>query len=63
MVMHLCTFSCLVYVKDMNAVSKLSDRSTSGMFIGYAEGIKAYRILDPVTRCVRVTPRVSKPHD
>jgi hypothetical protein len=52
-VVHLYTFNCLVYVKDLNAVNKLSDRSTSGMFIGYAEGIKAYRILDPVTRCVR----------
>jgi hypothetical protein len=25
------------------------------MFISYAEGVKAYRILDPVTQCVRTT--------
>jgi hypothetical protein len=52
---RLCTFGCLVYVKELNVVSKLSDRSTSGVFIGYAEGIKAYRILDPVTRHVHTT--------
>jgi hypothetical protein len=45
-------FGCLAYVKELNAVSKLSDRSTLGVFISYAEGIKAYRILDLVTRRV-----------
>jgi hypothetical protein len=49
---HLRTFGCLAYIKEMNAVSKLSDRSTPGVFIGYAEGVKAYRILDSVTRRV-----------
>jgi hypothetical protein len=49
---HLHTFGRLAYVKELNAVSKLSDRSTSGVFIGYAEGVKAYRILDPVTQRV-----------
>jgi hypothetical protein len=49
---HLCTFDCLAYVKELNVVSKLSDRSTPGVFSGYAEGVKVYRILDPVTWCV-----------
>jgi hypothetical protein len=52
---HLCTFGYHAYVKELNTISKLSDRSMSGVFIGYAEGIKAYRILDPVTRRVRTT--------
>jgi hypothetical protein len=50
---HLRTFVCLAYVKGLNAVIKLSDESTSGVFIGYAEGVKAYHILNPVTLCVR----------
>jgi hypothetical protein len=51
---HLHTFGCLACVKELNAVSKLSDRSTPGVFIGYAEGVKAYRILEPVTRRVHI---------
>ena len=31
----------------------LDDRSTPGVFIGYAEGSKAYRILHPGTQRVR----------
>ena len=50
---HLRTFGCLVYVKELNHVGKLDDRSTSGEFIGYAEGAKAYHVLDPTTRRVR----------
>jgi hypothetical protein len=46
-------FGCLMYVKELNVISKLSDRSTPGVFIGYAEGVKAYHILNMVTRCVR----------
>jgi hypothetical protein len=52
---HLRTFGCLAYVKVLNVLSKLSDRSTPGVFIGYAEGIKVYRILDLVTQCVHMT--------
>jgi hypothetical protein len=36
---HLRTFGCLAYIKEMNTVSKLSDRSTPGVFIGYTEGV------------------------
>jgi hypothetical protein len=42
------------YVKELNIDSKLSDRNMPGVFIGYAEGVKAYLILDPVTRHVRM---------
>jgi hypothetical protein len=53
-VSYLRVFGCLAFIKELNYVSKLDDRSSLGVFIGYAEGAKAYRILDPVTRCVRV---------
>jgi transposase InsO family protein len=54
-VSHLWVFSCLAFDKELGHISKLDDRSTSGVFIGYAEGLKAYRILDPGTQCVRTT--------
>jgi hypothetical protein len=47
-------FSSLVYVKELNHVGKLDDRSTPGVFIGYDEGVKGYRVLDPVTQRVRM---------
>ena len=53
-VSYLRVFSCLAFVKELNHVSKLDDRSSPGVFIGYVEGPKAYRVLDPATRCVRV---------
>jgi hypothetical protein len=39
-------------VKQLGHVDKLADRSRAGVFIGYAEGAKAYRILDPAARQV-----------
>ena len=54
-VSHLRVFGCLAFVKELNHVGKLDDRSTPGVFIGYAEGAKAYRVLDPTTRRVRIT--------
>ncbi|CAO2193121.1 unnamed protein product [Urochloa humidicola] len=51
---HFRVFGCLVYVKELNHVGKLDDRSTPGVFIGYPEGVKGYRVLDPVTQRVRV---------
>ena len=42
-------------IERLNHVGKLDDRSTPGVFIGYAEGIKAYRILDPATQRVRIS--------
>jgi hypothetical protein len=54
-VSHLCVFGCLTFVKELNHIGKLDDRSTPGVFIGYAEGAKAYRVLDPTTRRVCIT--------
>jgi hypothetical protein len=48
-VQFLRTFGCLAYVKELGHSSKLEDRSTIGIFIGYKEGVKAYQVLDPVT--------------
>jgi hypothetical protein len=36
-------------------IGKLDDRSTPGVFIGYAEGSKAYHILDLGTQRVHTT--------
>jgi hypothetical protein len=63
MIGHLRMFSYLAYVKELNAVGKLRDRSTPGMFIGYAEGVKAYRILNPMTRHVRMMRDVTFDED
>jgi hypothetical protein len=52
-VSHLRVFSCLAFTKELGHIGKLDDRSTLGVFIGYAKGSKAYRILDPGTLCVR----------
>jgi hypothetical protein len=54
-VSHLRVFGCLAFGKELGHIGKLDDRSTSGVFIGYAEGSKAYRILDPGTQCVHMT--------
>jgi hypothetical protein len=53
-VSHLQVFGCLAFAKELGHVSKLDNRSTLGVFIGYAEGSKAYRILDPKTQRVRM---------
>jgi transposase InsO family protein len=54
-VSHLRVFGCLAFGKELGHIGKLNDRSTPGVFIGYAEGSKAYRILDPGTQRVRTT--------
>jgi hypothetical protein len=54
-VSHLRVFGCLTFAKKLGHIGKLDDRSTLGVFIGYAEGSKAYRILDPGTQHVRTT--------
>jgi hypothetical protein len=51
---YLRVFGCLAFVKELNHVGKLDDHSSSGVFIDYAEGAKAYRMLDPTTQRVRV---------
>jgi hypothetical protein len=54
-VSHLRVFGCLTFGNELGHISKLDDRSTPGVFIGYAEGSKAYRILDPGTQRVSTT--------
>ena len=53
-VSHLRVFGCLAFAKELGHIGKLDDRSTPGVFIGYAEGSKAYHILDPKTQRVRM---------
>jgi hypothetical protein len=48
-VSHLRVFDCLAFDKELDNIGKLDDRSTLGVFISYAEGSKAYRILDSGT--------------
>jgi hypothetical protein len=52
-VSHLRVFGFLTFGKEFGHIDKLDDRSTPGVFIGYAEGLKAYRILDLGTHRVR----------
>ena len=52
-VSHLWVFGCLAFAKEPGHIGKLDDRSTPGVFIGYEEGSKAYRILNPKTQRVR----------
>jgi hypothetical protein len=54
-VSHLRVFGCLAFGKELGHIGKLDDRSTLVVFIGYAEGSKAYHILDPGTQHVRTT--------
>jgi hypothetical protein len=54
-VSHLWVFGCLAFGKELGHVGKLDDRSTPGVFIGYTEDSKAYRILDPGTQRVHTT--------
>ena len=55
-VQHLRTFGCTVHVKSVGpGISKLSDRLTPMVFVGYEDGSKAYRIYDPTASKVRVT--------
>jgi hypothetical protein len=50
----LAVFGCLVFAKELGHIGKLDNMSTPGIFIGYVEGSKAYRILDPKTQHVRM---------
>lgn len=51
---HLQTFCCVIHVKKTGGhVSKLDDRSSQMVFIGYESDSKAYRV--PITKKVCVT--------
>jgi len=54
-VAHLRVFGCLCFAKELNQVRKLDDRSRPGVFLGYAEGAKAYCVYDPMSRRVLVS--------
>jgi transposase InsO family protein len=44
---HLRTFGCVAHVKKVGpGITKLSDRSSQMVFIGYEQGSKAYRMYD-----------------
>jgi hypothetical protein len=45
------TFGCTTHVKLVGpGITKLSDRSRASMFVGYEEGVKAYRVFDMVAK-------------
>ena len=47
-VSFLRTFGCIGHVRKTKPnLTKLEDRSTPMVFLGYAEGTKAYRLYDP----------------
>jgi len=53
---HMRVFGCIAHVKKIGpGVKKLSDRSQRMVFIGYEEGTKGYRLLDPVTRTLHIS--------
>jgi hypothetical protein len=45
-VSHLKTVGCVAYTKELGQLRKLDYHGKPGVFIGYAEEAKAYRILD-----------------
>ena len=47
-VSFLWTFGCIGHVRKTKLIlTKLEDRSTPMMFLGYAKGTKVYRLYDP----------------
>jgi hypothetical protein len=53
---HLRTFGIVVYVKNIGpGISKLTDRSTKMVFVGYENGTKAYRVYDPAAKKLHIS--------
>jgi hypothetical protein len=53
---HLRTFDCVAHVKKIGpGVTKLSNRSTQMVFVGYETGTKGYQVYDPVTKKLQVS--------
>jgi transposase InsO family protein len=53
---HLRTFRCVVYVKKVGpGLTKLADRSTKMVFVGYEAGTKGYRVYDPVAKKLHIS--------
>ena len=50
------TFGCVAHVKKVGpGITKLSDRSTKMVFLGYESGTKGYRVFDPVNNQLHVS--------
>lgn len=53
---HLKTFGCIPHVKAVGpGITKLCDRSTETVFLGYESGTKGYRLVDPVNNQLHVS--------
>jgi hypothetical protein len=57
---HLRIFGCVAHVKRLGpGITKLADRSVPGVFVGYEEGSKAYRVYDPKGKRLYITRDVA----
>jgi hypothetical protein len=53
---YLHTFGCVAHVKKIEPeITKLIDRSTKTVFIGYEKGTKGYRLYDPVAKKLHIS--------
>jgi hypothetical protein len=53
---YLRTFGCVAHMKIFGpGLTKLSDRARSGVFVGYEDRAKAYRMFDPTSNRLNVT--------
>jgi hypothetical protein len=53
---YLRTFGCVAHVKKVGTgVTKLTDRSTKMVFIGYEKGTKGDRLYDPVAKKLHIS--------
>ena len=53
---YLRIFGCIAHVKKAGpGISKLSDRSTKMVFVGYESGTKGYRVYDPVAKKLHIS--------
>jgi hypothetical protein len=53
---HLMTFGCIMYVWNKTLhLKKLEEHGRKMIFVGYESGSNAYRVYDPITKCVHVT--------
>ncbi|MBW0586747.1 hypothetical protein O181_126462 [Austropuccinia psidii MF-1] len=52
---HLQPFGCLCYYLNNQPQGKFSEKGSEGLFLGYEEGHRAYRILDRRTGNVKIT--------
>ena len=58
-VQHLRTFGCVAHVKRVGlGISKLSDRLTTMIFVGYETETKGYRLYDPIARKLHISQDV-----